>query len=132
MILPPLISTDMCVTPFPSIFLCGVYDPAEAASNGNRRASLVPVRDLLEGVRGPEHGSLGEPPPRERERDREVVDEAARYARRREPETRPRRVERHQREPVRHPGAGQLDVVLADTGGGDRHRRGGEEVVAGE
>ncbi len=53
MILPPLISTDMCLTPFPSISLCGVYDPAEAASNGNRRPPLVPVGDLLERVRRP-------------------------------------------------------------------------------
>ena len=52
MILPPLMSTDMCA-PFPSISLCGVYDPAQAASNRNRRASLVPVGDLLEGMGGP-------------------------------------------------------------------------------
>ncbi len=132
MIRPPLISTDMCA-PFPSISPVWCIRPrAERRQTGTGGRRSCQSVTCWKAWAARSTVVLLETSARQREPHREAVHEAAGDARRGKTETRPGRVEGNQREPVGHAGAGELDVVLADPRGRDRHRRRGEEVVAGE
>src|SRR5262245_34564164 len=125
---PPLMSTDIWLTPLSEKSCLFVYDLLLGCVKRKRRTSLVPVGCALVGVRHPEYGRLGETPADESEPDRQPFHEPARDAGDREPGQAPRRVEGDQREPVRDALAAKLDVVLADPRGDDRHDRSRKHV----
>ena len=84
---PPLISTDMRFSPF---YVGGVGCIQDLAGSAvNRAAAVVPVGRPLERARRPRRVTvvLAEAA-RQRQADREAVDEPARHARDREPEQR--------------------------------------------